>query len=318
MNGRAVMLVKVLPPVFLLLLSYITNFTSCFMKCMHTYSYILPAAMLALTGIACSEGGGNVGKDRYVIDFDIPQEENSTVDVADDGASEDSVMSDVADALSGMPVAPADSVFMRRLDSMPDLNCVKLHVNPIGGSLGRVFNDSNHVQLAVAEEIGIKPIESLSDAWHLRRPVKKIYSCREYYVDNLTHSLPYLVPEAYDLLKEIGARFNDTLAARGGGSYRIKVTSVLRTGTGVRKLRRRNINAVKNSTHQFGTTFDISYAKFICDSMTVNRTQEDLKNLLAEILKGLVSEGRCYVKYERKQSCFHITARPVSEAVKED
>ena len=55
----------------------------------------------------------------------------------------------------------------------------------------------------------------------------------------------------------------------------------------LKKLRKRNINATEESAHQFGTTFDISYTKFICDSMTVARTQEDLKNLLGEVLKQL-------------------------------
>ena len=74
-------------------------------------------------------------------------------------------------------------------------------------------------------------------------------------------------------------------------------------------MKRVNRNATHASAHQYGTTFDISYLKFICDSAGVNRTQEDLKNLLAEILHQLRKEGRCYVKHERKQSCFHITVR---------
>lgn len=196
-----------------------------------------------------------------------------------------------------------------RLDSMPDQGCVKLRVRPIGGTLGRVFNDSNHVHLAAAVELGISPIDDASAQWHLLRPIVEVKSCPEYYVDDLTHSYPYLVPEAADLLQEIGSRFNDSLAARGGGNYRIKVTSVTRSRLSVGKLRRVNRNATQASAHQYGTTFDISYLKFICDSAGVYRTQEDLKNLLAEILYDLRREGRCYVKHERKQSCFHITAR---------
>lgn len=194
-------------------------------------------------------------------------------------------------------------------DSMPGNDCVKLKVNPIGGSLGKVFNDSNHVHLQAALELGVTPIEDPHTAWYLLRPIVEVKSCPEYYVDSLTHSYPYLVPEAAGLLKEIGRRFNDSLAARGGGAYRIKVSSVTRSRLSVGKLRRVNRNATEASAHQYGTTFDISYLKFICDSAGVNRTQEDLKNLLAEVLFELRKEGRCYVKHERKQSCFHITAR---------
>ena len=84
---------------------------------------------------------------------------------------------------------------------------------------------------------------------------------------------------------------------------------MLRTPRLIRRLRRRNGNAVDTSAHLFGTTFDISYAKFICDSTRVPRTQEDLKNLLGEVVADFRARGRCYVKFERKQACFHITAR---------
>ena len=209
------------------------------------------------------------------------------------------------------PSAYADTASIQNENlKMPDNNCVKLRINPIGGSLGRVFNDSNHTHLAEARRIGIEPISTPAQAWKLRRPVCRIRTCDNYFVDNLTHSYPYLVPEAAELLNEIGARFIDSLTSRGGGSYRIKVTSLLRTGSTIKRLRRRNINAVSTSAHQYGTTFDISYVNFICNrSTSTNRTQQDLKNLLGEILYELRRENRCLVKYERKQGCFHITAR---------
>ena len=196
----------------------------------------------------------------------------------------------------------------QHLPAMPDDGCIKLSIRNIG-PLAKVFNDSNYLHYEAGEALGIEPIEDISQAWLPTRPLQKIMSCREYFVDTLTHSYPYLVPEAAALLGEIGKRFNDTLAARGGGSYRLKVTSVLRTPRLVKRLRRINRNSVDSSAHKFATTFDISYAKFICDSLTVNRTQEDLKNLLGEILYDLRNENLCWVKHERKQGCFHITAR---------
>lgn len=207
--------------------------------------------------------------------------------------------------------ARSDSAAIHRVcqNSMPDNGCVRLRVGRVG-YLGRTFNDSNYIHLQAAMALGIDPIEKVSQAWNTKRPVVHIASCRDFYVDSLTHSLPYLVPEAATLLHDIGRSFRDTLRARGGGDYRVKVTSVLRTRAAVARLRRRNRNAVDTSAHQFGTTFDISYLKFICDSATtVARTQEDLKNLLGEILLAYRDSGRCYVKYERRQSCFHITAR---------
>ena len=178
------------------------------------------------------------------------------------------------------------------------------------GSRSKIFNDSNHVQLAAAEKMGIKPITNMSDAWNLSRPVKLIASCEEYYLDELTHSYPFLVPEAEKLLKEIGARFNQLLWERGKSKYRIKVTSVLRTSENIKELMKSNTNAIATSTHQYATTFDISYSKFIQDSTENPRTFADLSALLSEVIYEFHTKGRCYVKYEAKQSCFHLTVRP--------
>lgn len=204
----------------------------------------------------------------------------------------------------------ASNPWDEHLDTAPDNGCIKLKINNIG-PLRKVFNDSNHVHLVAAKALGINPINSESDILNLKRPIVRIASCKQYFVDKLTHSFPYLVPEAAQLLYDIGQAFNDSLAVRGGGQYRIKVTSVLRTPLTVKKLKRINGNATEESTHQFGTTFDISYSKFICDGTDLPaRTFEDLKNLLAEVLFDMRRQGRCFVKYEVKQSCFHITARP--------
>lgn len=193
-------------------------------------------------------------------------------------------------------------------DSMPP-GGIKLKINSLGAPLGRVFNDSNYLHIASAEAIGIKPMHNLADLWMQGEKLEALRTCEQYYLDNLTHSHPYLVPRAHCLLRDIGQAFRDSLAHRGGGHYRIKVTSVLRTPGLVKRLRRRNRNAVDTSAHLYGTTFDISYAKFICDSITPPRTQEDLKNLLGEVVEDMRRQGRCLVKYERRQGCFHITAR---------
>ena len=38
-------------------------------------------------------------------------------------------------------------------------------------------------------------------------------------------------------------------------------------------------------------------------------TRDKLKTVLAEVLRDLREAGRCYVRYEVKQGCFHVTAR---------
>lgn len=210
-------------------------------------------------------------------------------------------------------LAPYDTVrshnpYEAHFDSMPP-GGIKMKINGLGGSLGRVFNDSNKYHIEVAEAIGITPLHTLRQAWQEAPRLERLQTCEAYYLDDLTHSLPYLVPKAHRLLTDIGLAFRDSLRARGGGYYRVKVTSVLRTPSMVKRLRRRNRNAVDTSAHLYGTTFDISYLKFICDSTNIPRTQEDLKNLLGEVVEDMRRQERCYVKYERKQACYHITAR---------
>ncbi len=228
------------------------------------------------------------------------------------GGSEPASTGETPEALSDILAdTPSSNPYDFHLDSAPDHGCERIRIARIG-PLRKVFNDSNYIHLDAARKLGFAPISSSADIMTLRRPVEKVESCKEYFVDDLTHSFPYLVPEAAGLLKEIGQAFNDSLQARGGGAYRIKVTSVMRTPSTVRRLRRVNRNASEESTHNYGTTFDISYSKFICDDAAKpHRTFEDLKNLLAEILNNFRNDGRCYVKYEYKQSCFHITTRPV-------
>lgn len=175
------------------------------------------------------------------------------------------------------------------------------------GPLWKVFNDSNYLQLEAARRLGIEPIGDLSSSYFMKRPIVKVSSNKYYHIDSLRHSIPYLVPEAATLLEDIGRNFNDSLKRRGGDSYRIKVTSLLRTPESVGRLRRVNVNATDSSTHQYATTFDISYTNFYCLDENRQINQGDLKNLLAEVLNDLRNQERCLVKYEHKTGCYHVT-----------
>jgi len=175
--------------------------------------------------------------------------------------------------------------------------------------LKEIFNDTNALQLVAAEKNGFKPISSLSDAYHIDKPLIRIFSCDAYMLDDLSASVPYLVPKAAQLLKEIGYAFQDSVRKRGGKAYRIKVTSVTRTEYSVSKLIRRNRAATENSCHRYGTTVDISWVKFDCLDPTMVVSLEDLKNILAEVVQDFRRKGRCYAIFERKSGCLHITVR---------
>lgn len=182
----------------------------------------------------------------------------------------------------------------------------RIRVNHVG-HYREVFNDSNKYHYYNGEKLGILPITDIKSLYNTRRPIVKIISNEFYHVDSLTHSLPYLVPEAARLLEDIGRNFIDTLTRRGGGSHKIKVTSLLRTPSTIKRLRRVNVNASDSSTHQFATTFDISWSKFYCTDSTKIISSDILKGLLAEVLLDLRKQNRCLIKYERKTACFHIT-----------
>ena len=190
---------------------------------------------------------------------------------------------------------------------LPPVNAVRSIKVKNLGYLGQVFKDSNFLQLEAARHLGIEPISDLGSAYFMKRPIVKVESNQYYQIDSLRHSLPYLVPEAANLLEDIGKNFIDSLHKRGGDSYKIKVTSLLRTPESVGRLRRVNRNATDSSAHQYATTFDISYTNFYCLDENRQINQGDLKNLLAEVLLDLREQGRCLVKYERKTGCYHVT-----------
>lgn len=177
------------------------------------------------------------------------------------------------------------------------------------GRYDELFNDSNYLQYRSAERLGVDPMYTLYDTYNTRRPLVKIETGENYAVDNLTHSMPYLVPEAAGLLEEIGEEFGALLEARGGdrSNNKLLVTSMLRTPHTVRRLRRVNRNAVDSSTHMFGTTFDISWSNFYYPDSSKREDPVVLKGILAEVLLQKRSEGKCLVKFEKKTPCFHIT-----------
>ena len=169
--------------------------------------------------------------------------------------------------------------------------------------------DVNSVQLKAAQQYGLShTLKSREQLDRVSDRLVHITNCPYYRIDRLTHSVPYLTRGASDLLETIGRDFQKSLKKHKLGTYRIIVTSVLRTVEDVRRLMKKNNNAVKKSTHQYATTFDITYSRFDHINGT-QATQKQLKYLLGEVLSELRNKGRCYVMYERQQSCFHITSR---------
>lgn len=176
------------------------------------------------------------------------------------------------------------------------------------------FPDLNDVQLATAQRLGVPLIANREEAVRRRDDLVYIADNPYYTVQKLNHSIPYLVPRAATLLNTIARAFCDSLVTKGYPLHKLLVTSVLRTKEDVERLRKSNQNASENSCHQYGTTFDISYNRFLeihdpAEGESQIRWVTVYKSILAEVLEDQRLAGTCYVKYEKHQSCFHITAR---------
>ena len=177
----------------------------------------------------------------------------------------------------------------------------------------RTFEDQQDVQLVSASKWGIQPVQNREEAVRRKSGLVFVGSNPYVYIDKLHSSIPYLVPRASILLQDIGRSYFDSLTMKGIPLHKIIVTSVLRSKDDVERLRGHNGNATQNSCHLYGTTFDVCYNRY----KTVEPPGEQrravrndtLKYILAEVLRDMREEKRCYVKYEVNQGCFHITVR---------
>ena len=181
-------------------------------------------------------------------------------------------------------------------------------------SYKEAFPDTNAVQLVAARQWGVPPVKNREDAESRKKELVYIGSNPYYHVDPLSSSIPYLVPRAAILLQDIGQAFFDSLYVKGVPFHKLIVTSVLRSQDDVMKLRGRNLNATENSCHLYGTTFDICYNRYKTvenpDGPSRRQVRNDtLKWVLSEVLRDLRVKQRCYIKYEVKQGCFHMTVR---------
>ena len=174
------------------------------------------------------------------------------------------------------------------------------------------FNDLQAKQHDAACRIGLaRPPKDRADAASMRKQLVEVKTCANYVVDSLTHSVPFLIPSAKRTLDSIGEEWADILKRNDLPHYRFFVTSVLRTEEDIKYLQRSgNINSVTQSCHCYGTTFDLAYMRY--DKVTRTRDymlEDNLKLVLGQVLLNEQRKGHIYVKYEWKQSCFHVTVR---------
>lgn len=175
------------------------------------------------------------------------------------------------------------------------------------------FPDSQEVHLSAAQRYGVRPVADRSDAERRKSELVYIGANPFFHVESLRNSVPYLVPRASILVQDIGRSFFDSLYVKGIPLHKIIVTSALRTRADVERLRQRNGNATENSCHLYGTTIDISQNRYLTVAPPGQHrrsvSNDTLKWILSEVLRDYRESGRCYIKYEVKQGCFHVTVR---------
>ena len=236
------------------------------------------------------------------------EEEKQQVNVLNNVTKNDTLSSDV-DKKIDTPVEETPI-------ALPEVKKSDARNHPVVGVrvYREAFPDSNEVQLVAAQQYGVPPVADRDEAEHRKSELVYVAASPFFYVDKLTRSIPYLVPRAAVLINDIGRNFLDSLLIKGIPLHQVIVTSVTRTQDDLAKLSKVNKNASENSCHLYGTTFDVSYNRFIAVSTLsglpgTEVRSDQLKKVLAEVLRDLREQERCYVKYEIKQGCFHITVR---------
>lgn len=173
-----------------------------------------------------------------------------------------------------------------------------------------LFRDLNEEHLAMGKKVGLdEPLKSRAEIPGTSGLVK-IHDNDLYVLYGLTFSSPYLTRGAAQELHDIAQAFRDSLRNKNLLEYKLVVTSVLRTEEDVAKLRRSgNANASANSSHCYGSTFDVAYTRYYKEDESEAFMQPfELTKVLGEVLLDRKKAGKCLVKYEKVEHCFHITA----------
>lgn len=178
-------------------------------------------------------------------------------------------------------------------------------------SLGRRVSGEGEIT-RLAEQGGLVALRDSTQYWVLRR---------------MTHSVPYLTPDAHAMVTEIGRRFHARMDSLGLPRYRMKITSVLRTDETQAELRKVNPNASQTvSAHEYGTTLDISHLGFAAPAPSEQQkgsaawrmeaaaldsvAKENAKALQAElgrVLTEMRAQGALMVMMEDAQPVYHMT-----------
>jgi len=186
--------------------------------------------------------------------------------------------------------------------------------------------DVNAEQLVSARELGVRAGNRAEELKRQGTLVELADSTELWVLRDMDHSVPIVTPDARAMLMELGRRFHARLDSLGLPRYRMKVTSALRTDETQAQLRRINPYATHTvSTHEFGTTMDVSHERFAIpaeaartglpeleEEMLDSVGKEHAKVLQAELGRAIAQmrdEGALHVMMENLQPVYHMTVR---------
>ncbi len=187
-----------------------------------------------------------------------------------------------------------------------------------------------HIYLA--KLMNLNPItEENQEKYEKNQTLISIDSGNHYFFYNVPKEYRFLHQDFIFILNEIGERLNKKINyTQKNVRVKYSISSALRTLEYQTQLKGKNRNAIENSTHSYGISFDIFYDEFwislnvpcndidkeICKK--VKKTgllvggylRRQLQSILAETLLELQKEKLLYVILEKNQRVFHITAIP--------
>jgi hypothetical protein len=138
-----------------------------------------------------------------------------------------------------------------------------------------------------------------------QRMLTKVEDGKGYRIDHrqLTHSVPYLHPEAYKVLRDMGRSYAEKVKGTDAEGSDFRVSSLTRTSEQQEKLRKsaKGVNATPNvSTHSYGASFDIYR---FANAYNCGAAQQ----AFAEVLLEFQQAGRILLTPEG--NCVHVTVR---------
>ena len=194
----------------------------------------------------------------------------------------------------------------------------------------------NAAHLAQARALGVRVVSRVArDSLLAAGRLVQLEDSTYHWIVRGGTSPAHVVPHLRTLLEVLGGRFQERLAGLGLPPYRLEVTSALRTSERQERLRRSNANAAAGvSSHEFGTTVDLSYAAFAppddppgeiltgvptefaphlerivdlaLESVSARKSRE-LGAIFSQVLWEAQTEGLALVIYERQQTVYHLT-----------